>query len=245
MTNQSHSLPVNDRVVMMSGGSTGIGAAIGRQLLDEGYRLSLGGRKPDAIEANFADAADRVLVTRFDATVPADAQGWLDRTLERFGGVDALVNNAGMSKPLSFKEGEESILDDMFDVNVKAPFRMIRLCLPHLARCGHGRIVNVASTDAKRFRDSSVSVAYAATKHALLAVSHAAKFAGWDDGIRVTAICPGAVDTDFVAMTPGATPKAQRIAPETIAEAVSFILRLPNNAAMSEMVINSRLESTL
>ena len=245
MTDQTRSLPVDGRVVMLSGGSTGIGAAVAHKLLGEGYSLSLGGRKPETVEANFADFADRVLVTRFDATVPDNAQVWLDRTLERFGSVDALVNNAGMSKPLTFTEGEESVLDEMFEVNVKSPFRMIRTCLPHLAKCGYGRIVNIASTDAKRYRDSSVSVAYAATKHALLAVSHAAKFAGWDNGIRVTAICPGAVDTDFIATTPGATPKAQRIAPETIAEAVSFILRLPNNAAMSEMVINSRLESTL
>ena len=229
---------------MISGGSTGIGAAVARQLLDEGYRLSLGVRQPDVVSAGFADAADRVLVSRFDATVPADAAAWLDRTLERFGGVDVLVNNAGMLKPLSFRDGDETVLDETFEVNVKAPFRMIRACLPHLARCGHGRIVNIASTDAKRYREP-VSIAYAATKHALLAVSHAAKFEGWEAGIRVTAVCPGAVDTDFVATAPGTTPKSERISPETIADAVSFILRLPNNAAMSEMIINSRLESTL
>ena len=245
MDGQSHVLPVNDRVVMLSGGSTGIGAAIARLLLEQGYRLSLAGRRPDDITRLYPDHAERVLVSRFDATVPPDASAWLDATLERFGTVDALVNNAGLYKPLSFAEGDETVLDDLWAVNVKAPFRMIRLCLPHLARCGHGRVVNIASTDAKRYRDPSVSIAYAATKHALLAVSHAAKFAGWDNGVRVTALCPGAVDTDFVATTPGATPKGQRISPDTIAEAVSFILRLPNNAVMSEMVMNSRLESTL
>ena len=87
------------------------------------------------------------------------------------------------------------MLDELWAVNVKAPFRLIRLALPHLDQSGHGRIVNIASTDAKRYRDTSVSIAYAITKHAVLALSHAAKFAGWEHGVRVTALCPGAVDT--------------------------------------------------
>ena len=98
-------------------------------------------------------------------------------------------------------------------MNVKAPFRLIRLALPHLAKSGNGRIVNVASTDAKRYRDPTVSIAYATTKHAVLALTHAAKFAGWEHGVRVTALCPGAVDTDFTAGIPGVTPAANRIAP--------------------------------
>jgi NADP-dependent 3-hydroxy acid dehydrogenase YdfG len=245
MNAQSHLLPVGDRVVMMSGGSTGIGAAIATRLLEEGYRLSLGVRRPDMVQPRYAEMGDRVLVTKFDATQPADALPWVEATLERFGSIDALINNAGATAPLSFTEGDEAALDDVWAVNVKAPFRMIRLCLPHLVKCGHGRIINVASTDAKRYRDASVSIAYAATKHALLAVSHAAKFAGFESGVRVTAICPGAVDTEFVATVPGVTARAQRIAPETVAEAAAFGLRLPNNAVVSELVMNSRLESSL
>ena len=78
----------------------------------------------------------------------------------------------------TFAVGEESVLDEMWAVNVKAPFRLIRLALPHLEKSGNGRIINIASTDGKRYRDT-VSVAYAMTKHAVLALSHAAKFAGW------------------------------------------------------------------
>ncbi|MBV8106496.1 MAG: short-chain dehydrogenase, partial [Hyphomicrobiales bacterium] len=79
--------------------------------------------------------------------------------------------------------------------------------------------------------------------HAVLALSHAAKFAGWEHGVRVTALCPGAVDTDFIAGLPGVSPG--RIAPTTIAEAAAFLLRLPNNGSVAELVVNSRLESTL
>ena len=233
------------RVVMLSGGSTGIGAAIARRLLADGYRLSLGGRRPKEIEAKFADFSDPPLVARFDALEPASAEAWLKATLGRFGRLDALINNAGRLRPLSFTEGDESVLDELWAVNVKAPFRLIRLALPYLAKSGHGRIINIASTDAKRYRDCSVSIAYAATKHAVLALSHAAKFAGWQHGVRATALCPGAVDTDFITGLPGVTPSADRIAPTTIAEAAAFLLRLPNNGSIAELVVNSRLEPTL
>ena len=242
---RSELLPVAGRVVMLSGGSSGIGAAIARRLANDGYRLSLAGRRPREIAAKFAGLADPPLVSRFDALDSASAEAWLGATLESFCRVDALINNAGLMKPLSFSEGDEQALDDLWAVNVKAPFRLIRLALPHLAKAGNGRIINVASTDGKRYRDASVSIAYAATKHAVLALSHAARFAGWDQGVRVTALCPGAVDTDFVAGIPGVTPPANRIAPTTIAEAVAFLLRLPNNSSVAELVVNARLESTL
>jgi len=242
---RSELLPVAGRVVMMSGGSTGIGAAIARRLIDDGYRLSLAGRRPKEIEAKFAGSVTPPLVSKFDALDPASAEAWLKATLERYGCLDALINNAGRMKPLSFTEGDEAALDELWAINVKAPFRLIKLALPHLARSGHGRIINIASTDAKRYRDTSVSIAYAATKHAVLALSHAAKFAGWEQGVRVTALCPGAVDTDFVAGVPGVTTPGGRIAPTTIAEAASFLLRLPNNASVAELVVNARLESTL
>jgi len=243
---RSDLVPPGDRVVMLSGGSRGIGAAIARRLLSDGYRLSLGVRRPHDTRARFADApAGRLLVSRFDAFEAPSAEAWLDETLAAFDRVDVLINNAGMTKPLSFTEGGEDALDDLWAVNVKAPFRLIRLTLPHLARSGGGRVINIASTDAKRYRDQTVSIAYAATKHAVLALTHAAKFAGWESGVRVTALCPGAVDTDFTAGIPGVTPAANRIAPATLAEIVSLLLRLPNNASVAELVVNTRLESTL
>jgi NAD(P)-dependent dehydrogenase (short-subunit alcohol dehydrogenase family) len=238
-------LPVAGRVVMLTGGSSGIGAAIARRLLADGYFLSLGVRRPAEVEAKYADLSSSPFVSHFDAFDQPSAGHWLDETLDRFGRIDALINNAGAMKMLSFTEGDESVLDELWAVNVKGPFRLTKLALPHLAKSGHGRIVNVASTDAKRYRDASVSIAYAATKHALLALSHAAKFAGWDHGIRVTALCPGAVDTQFLDGVAGVIPPANRIAPTTIADAVAFLLRLPNNASVAELVVNGRLEPTL
>ena len=227
------------RVVMISGASRGIGRAVAQRLLKDGYFLSLGVRRPD--ELTGFDSA-RTLIHHFDADQPETAILWIEATLAHFGRIDALINNAGILRPLDLRSGDESVLDEMWAVNVKAPYRLIRLALPHLEKSGNGRIINIASTDGKRYRDT-VSVAYAMTKHAVLALTHAAKFAGWEKGVRVTALCPGAVDTDFVAGLPGVTPSANRISPETIGETVSFLLRLPNTASVAELVMNTRLES--
>ncbi len=242
MTGDESLAPVG-RVVMISGANRGIGLAIARRLHGDGYIVSLGARNLAALETATAgfDAA-RVLRAPFDALRAPDAGAWVDATIKRFGRIDGLVNNAGILRVVNFEQGDEADLDALWNVNAKAAFRMIRLCLPHLKRGGSGRIVNIASTDAKRVRDYSVSVGYAMAKHALLALSHSAKFAGWDAGVRVTALCPGAVDTELIARIPGVAPAANRIDPATIAASVAFILSLPNNASVAELAINGRLE---
>ena len=237
-------LPAAGRVVMVSGASRGIGAAIARRLHRDGYTLSLGVRDVAAAQAVWGGGGG-VHWFPFEALDPASSEAWVAATGERLGRIDALVNNVGILRQILFDTPGEDALDEMWRVNVKAPFRLIRLALPHLRRAGHGRIVNIASTDGKRYRDGSVSVGYAMTKHALVALSHAAKFAGWDDGVRVTALCPGAVDTELLAGIPGATPGPGRIDPAVIARTVSFLLSLPDNASVAELPINPRLESTL
>lgn len=238
-TPKDEMLKPEGRVVMISGASRGIGRAIAQRLAQEGYTLSLGLRRPGHLKG--FDPA-RTLIHRFDAEQAETASEWIDATITRFGRIDALINNAGILRPLDLRSGDEKVLDEMWAVNVKAPYRLIRLALPHLEKSGNGRIINIASTDGKRYRDT-VSVAYAMTKHAVLALTHAAKFAGWERGVRVTALCPGAVDTDFVAAVPGVVPSANRISPATIAETVAFLLRLPNTASVAELVMNTRLES--
>ena len=152
---------------------------------------------------------------------------------------------AGVLRWVGFDDDDETALEEMWAVNVKAPLRLIRLALPELRKSGNGRIVNIASTDGKRYRDATVSVGYAMTKHALVALCHGARFAGWSDGVRVTALCPGAVETELLAGIPGATPSGQRMMPQTVADAVSFLLGLPDNASAAEFSLNARLESTL
>ncbi|MBT52162.1 MAG: short-chain dehydrogenase [Mameliella sp.] len=234
------------RLVMISGGARGLGAAIARRCLADGHRLSIGVRDPSKVALAFPDvAADQLTAHRFDADAPETAQAWVDATVAQMGAPDALINNAGILKMVDFTRGEESDLDDLWTVNVKGPFRLIRAALPHLKASGRGRVVNIASTDAKRYRDTSTSLGYVMTKQALLAMTHAVRFAGWEDGLRGTAICPGAIDTDMIDGIPGVTPKAERLQPDDVAAIVSLVLALPNQASVPEIVANTRLESTI
>jgi NAD(P)-dependent dehydrogenase (short-subunit alcohol dehydrogenase family) len=231
---------------MISGASRGLGAAIARRLHTDGFTLSLGVRNPArAVTGGNLLPNDRVLIERYDAKEPMTADRWVETTLGQFGRLDGLVNNAGIYRYVTLDEGAEDVLDELWQVNVRGPFRLLRLALPYLKASGQGRIVNIASTDAKRYRDTSVSVGYAMSKHALLALSHAAKFAGWEHGVRVTALCPGAIDTELLAGLAGVTPGPNRLAPGTVAEIVSLLLRLPNTATVAELIVNTRLESTL
>ncbi|MCY0093813.1 SDR family oxidoreductase [Hoeflea ulvae] len=236
---------MSPRIAMISGAGRGLGAAIAERLLADGWSLSLGMRDTGATQDEYdAKAPGRVLCCRFDATDKATAQSWVDQTIEHFGRIDALVNNAGILRMVDFDQGSEDDLDDLWSVNVKAPFRLIRAALPHLRTTGQGRVVNIASTDAKRFRGGT-SVGYSMTKHALLAMTQAVRFAGWDEGLRATAMCPGAIDTDLIANAPSATPKADRLTPETVAGMVAFVLALPNQASVPEFISNTRLESLI
>ncbi|MDU8944217.1 SDR family NAD(P)-dependent oxidoreductase [Ovoidimarina sediminis] len=231
------------KVVMISGGGRGLGAAITGKLLNEGWAVSLGLRDPGQADA-FGAGEAQLAAFPFDATDPATAAPWVEGTVERFGRLDALVNNAGILRMVTFETGSEDDLDALWSVNVKAPFRLIRAAMPHLKRAGSGRIVNIASTDAKRFREGT-SLGYAMTKHALLALTQAARAEGWDHGLRATALCPGAIDTDLIADIPGVTPKADRLTPETVADMVAFLLALPNQASVPELVANTRKESLI
>jgi NAD(P)-dependent dehydrogenase (short-subunit alcohol dehydrogenase family) len=228
---------------MISGAGRGLGAAIADRLLADGWTLSLGMRNLGGADRFLAHGV-KVMAAEFDATRPDTAQSWTAATVERFGRIDALVNNAGILRVVDFEQGTEQDLDDLWAVNVKAPFRLIKATLPHLRKSGRGRVVNIASTDAKRYRGGT-SVGYAMTKHALHAMTQAVRFAGWDDGVRATAICPGAIDTELIADIPGVTPKADRLTPETVADMVAFILSLPNQASVPEFIANTRLESTI
>jgi NAD(P)-dependent dehydrogenase (short-subunit alcohol dehydrogenase family) len=246
MTSDSEMLDVTGRVAMISGASRGIGAAIATRLLDDGYRVSLGVRNVPFTRKAFAGyPPEKLLIESFDAADPATAERWIESTMQYFGELHALVNNAGIYRLVNYEEGSDADLDDLWEVNVKAPFRLTRLAMPALKQCGNGRIVNVASTDGLRFRDNSASVGYTMSKHALVAMTHAARQFGYADGVRATALCPGAVDTDMVAGLASVTPAAGRLAPGTVAGLVATVLSLPNNASVALLPVNTRAESTL
>lgn len=236
-------LDAQGRVVMVSGATRGIGRAIAEVLWEKGYALSLGAREPSTL-ADFCAGKDpaRLLACRFDALARDTHADWVARTAAHFGRIDALVNNAGVGEHVGIEGYDEAALDRMFAVNVKAPLSLTQLTLPHLARAGTGRVLNVASLSGKRVANDNAG--YAMSKFALMALTHATRRLGWDDGVRCTALCPGFVRTD---MTAGVTMLAreQMIDPHDLAELAATVIALPNNAVVAELLVNCRLEAML
>ncbi len=235
-------LAADGRVIMISGANRGIGLAIARTLYDAGYSLSLGARNPTSL-ADVTDgwAPERLMTGVYDAEDQETHRQWVAATVERLGRLDGLVNNAGMMEDVSVDDEKDEALDRMWAVNVKAPLSMTRTALPHLRRSGAGRIVNVASLAGKAVYGSGIG--YSMTKFAAVALSHATRHAGWEDGVRCTALCPGYVATDMTANVQTVA-HDQMIAPGDLASIVLTLLSLSNTASIAELVINCRADVT-
>lgn len=229
-------------VILISGANRGIGAKIAQELKAHGYRLSLGARNVEALQDMHGAADDMTLHARFDAYDPASAQQWVEDTFARFGRIDGLVNNAGNGEHVHLMDDNEEALDRLWAVNVKAPLRLTRLCMPHLEATGKGRIINIISLSGKRVRNPLVG--YNMTKFAMMGLHHTTRLVGWEKGVRATAICPSFVRTEMSAYTTKVTPE-EMIQPEDLAKLVRTAIELPNTAAMAEMLVNCRLEDML
>jgi meso-butanediol dehydrogenase / (S,S)-butanediol dehydrogenase / diacetyl reductase len=179
--------------VLITGGGTGIGAAVARLLCRDGWRVAILGRRAAALRAvadetgAFDVACDVSVATEVSAAVAAVA--------ERFGGLDGLVLNAGVITPGGVGDLSEDDWASMLAINLTGPFLVARACLPLLLASGHGSVVSVASVAA--LRAAGGMGGYAATKAGLtmltqsLAVDHAA------DGLRANVVCPGWTVTEM------------------------------------------------
>lgn len=229
-------LAVDGRVVMVSGASRGIGRAVVDRLIASGFTVSAGMRRPDKT-AN----GKHLLVNRYDAEEVGSAEAWVAATVERFGHVDAIVNAAGLNPKVRVQDEGEELLDEMWRVNVKGPLRVIRAAMPYLANCGHGRVVNLGSLAGKRVGSN---VGYAMTKFAVVALTHGVRREGRDAGIRATVICPGYVATDMT-LNESEIPRHEMSQPADLAELVETVLRLPNTASVSELLVHCQFEPML
>lgn len=226
---------------MISGANRGLGNAIARRLLADGYNVSAGGRDAAAVGAAFETSDDgRLLTHPYDATVTGSDQDWFDATIGRFGSVDILINNAGVLDTSSFDELTDDGLDNLWAVNVKAPFRLTRIAMPALRAAGTGRVVNIASLSGLRVA-GQFAPGYAMSKHAVIALTEATKQTGWADGVRVTAVCPGFIATDMIAGLD--EDPTTMIQPADLAEMISTVVALPNSASVAELRVACRLEA--
>lgn len=221
---------------MVSGASRGIGRAVVEQLVASGFKVSGGMRDPSRLPES-----EQILSCIYEAEHAGSAEAWVEATIERFGRIDAVVNAAGISPMVRTFDAEEDELDRMWRVNVKGPLRVVRAAYLHLAATGQGRIINLGSLSSKRV---SSNVGYAMSKFAVVALTHGIRREGRDVGIRATVVCPGAVATD---MTMGVKEigRHEMTQPEDVAVLVETLIQLPNNASVSELLINCQFEPML
>ena len=243
------------RTVLISGASRGIGRAVAERALADGHRLSLGLRDLEALKRTALDpdlaGSDRVLLCPYVAEDPAAAQAWVEATNEHFGGFDSVIHSAGIFSrvPLLFEESEQLEIAHTINVNLMGPWWLTRAAWPQLASHGEGRIQVLVSMSGKRSKGRLA--AYSASKFALLGLCQTMRNEGWAAGIRVTAICPGWVNTDMAAAVrrgpsqswPTQSMEAEAMTqPEDIASISAELLRLPNRAVPFEIAVNSSLE---
>jgi NAD(P)-dependent dehydrogenase (short-subunit alcohol dehydrogenase family) len=148
------------RVVLVSGATRGIGLALAQTLYAKGYRLSLGVRNASRLPGAILQMdPSRVHVAEYNASDWATHGAWVDAAIQRFGRIDVLVNNAGISNSVTIRDANEAALDEIWAVNCKAPLNMIARALPYLEASGSGRVVNVASLSGKRVANDNVAYA--------------------------------------------------------------------------------------
>jgi 3-oxoacyl-[acyl-carrier protein] reductase len=229
------------RAAIITGGATGIGAAVARALAAHGWRVLINYTKSEAEAKATAEACRTAggegIVVRGDVGRDADCQALVKHAIATFGRLDALVNSAGITKFVPAKDLEALTGEDferIFAVNLKGAYQMARAAAPALKASGHGAIVNVSSHSA--FTGLGSSMAYAASKGALntLTLSLARALA---PAVRVNAICPGFVDTRwtrgamdeesygaFKARVTESAPLKRMTTPDDVAEAALWLV---------------------
>jgi short-subunit dehydrogenase len=190
---------LNGQVVVVTGASMGIGEAIAKMFAEEGAQVVLSSRSLERVEAARSRIGNLAgtLAVECDVSDPAQSEGLLRATLDRFGRVDVWVNNAGFGLVDSIQRMDMSACRKMFDTNLFGTIQCIQHVIPVMRQQGSGCIINVSSVAG--FIGVPYMAAYGATKHALNCVSRATRVELQGTGVRILNVCPGFVETQFSA----------------------------------------------
>ncbi len=184
---------IGSRVCLVTGASQGIGAAIAHRLSSDGHRVVLTARREEALHAVAARLPGENFVLAADVARPDAADHLLSAVEQRWGGVDVLVSNAGASTSAPLGRTTDEDWQRMLDLNLTAPFRLLRRAAPGMVQRGFGRVVVVASITS--VVGSPYIAAYTASKHGVLGLVRSAAAELASSGVTVNAVCPGYVDT--------------------------------------------------
>jgi NAD(P)-dependent dehydrogenase (short-subunit alcohol dehydrogenase family) len=227
------------KVALVTGASGGIGAAVARSLAEQGVRLGLASRSGgdlgiDGAVARPCDVRDRAAI-----------RALTDEVVERFGGLDVVVANAGVGSYGPFLELPEDEMEEIVDVNVKGTLYTLRAALPHLLRSEGADVVTIASEAGRR--GLPFEAVYCASKFAQVGLTRALDHELRPQGVRCTNVCPGGVATGF-AMGRGRTPDMPELpnmmSPQDVADAVLFVLTRPRNHRILEVAFRPMSEAS-
>jgi len=215
---------------LVTGGSSGIGLAIARMLSDEGYGLTLASRTPDKIEAAASELGAQAVAA--DVSKEEDCVRIVAAHRDRFGGLDVLVNSAGLGIAGTVESLQTKHIDLQLGVNLRGLLLVTREAIP-LLRESRGWIVNLASI-AGTTATPGLTV-YGATKAAVIALTRSLNAELDAAGVRAIALCPGFVDTPMAQWS--GIPAEEMIRPEDCAEVVRMCLRLSPYARIPQVVV--------
>ena len=231
-----HEKSLEGNVAIITGASRGIGRIIALTLARNGARVSLAARTEaqlEAVQAEIKALGGQASSFPTDVSREADVMALMRNTVELFGRLDILVNNAaiGVFGPLAETSTEQ--WDQIMAINARGPFLTCREAIPYLKQQERSFIINISSVvGVKGYPDQA---AYSASKHALMGMTKALAKEVQKDGIRVHAISPGGVDTQLIRQARSDLDTSVLMQPEEIADIVLFLLTREGNAVIDEI----------
>ena len=226
---------------VVTGGSTGIGLATARQLAAAGGRVAICARTAETLEAaatELRETGAEILSLRVDVSQEEEVDSLVHAVNEAWGGVDLLINNAGIGVFGTFVDLDIDDYDRVFGVNVRGLFLCSRAFAPGMVEQGGGVIVNVASLAGKNaFAGGAI---YSASKHAVMGMSKSMMLDLRPHGVRVLTVCPGTVYTPFFDRVDQFNPVEERsLQADDVAEMILHVVRLSDRATVSEFEIRA------
>jgi NAD(P)-dependent dehydrogenase (short-subunit alcohol dehydrogenase family) len=229
---------VKDRIILVTGGGQGLGAAISRNLAAAGATVIAVDVKPDgvkSISSEITSTGGSAFHYIMDVSDQHSVQEVIGQIVKDHGRLDAVINNAGIdyTKPIEELEFEE--WSRVINVNLSGPFNVSKTVFPYMTKSGGGHIVNIASTAAKRAWANAS--AYHASKWGLLGFSHALHVEARKNNIKVTALVAGGMQTPFILERFPDVDPAQLQDPKNVADTVRYVLCQPEGSVIPEVMV--------